>query len=277
MAIISISRGSESFGTQVAEKVAQRLGYRCLGREAVFRPEYLGGVPEQELQWALDQSPLFFERSAHSKDRYIATVRAALLNQLSQDNVVYHGFMGHYFLQEVEHALKVRILAEMDDRVSVTVAREGLDAREARRQLRLRDRDQQRWGRYLYGADPADPAWYDVVLHVGKMGSDGAAAIVCSLAGVDPFQSTEASRKKVRDLALVASVQAALSQFVLDIDVQDVTASNGVAHVVYRLVSGGRYSGVDSEHNLVALHRAVHERTHALPGLKRLRLVRQDA
>jgi hypothetical protein len=36
MAIITISRGSYSKGKEVAEKVAEHLGYECLSREVIL-------------------------------------------------------------------------------------------------------------------------------------------------------------------------------------------------------------------------------------------------
>jgi hypothetical protein len=37
MAILTISRGSYSRGMDVAEKVAEKLGYDCIGREALLK------------------------------------------------------------------------------------------------------------------------------------------------------------------------------------------------------------------------------------------------
>ena len=42
--------------------------------------------------------PSIFDRLSHGKERYIAYVRAALLKHFRDDNVVYHGMLGHYFL-----------------------------------------------------------------------------------------------------------------------------------------------------------------------------------
>ena len=36
MPIITISRGSYSKGKEVAEKVARKLGYRCIARDAII-------------------------------------------------------------------------------------------------------------------------------------------------------------------------------------------------------------------------------------------------
>jgi hypothetical protein len=42
--------------------------------------------------------------------------------------VVYHGLAGHYLLQEIPHVLKVRIIAEMGDRIKEEMKRENISA-----------------------------------------------------------------------------------------------------------------------------------------------------
>ncbi len=274
MTIVSISRGSNSRGAEVAEKVAQLLGYRCLAREAMLEASGQYDIPEEELLRAIEQPPSILERTLDGKDRYLTTIRAALLKQFRNDNIVYHGFAGHYFVRDIKGALKVRILAELSDRVATVVKRNQLSEPEAERQLRKKDRARRRWGLYLYGVDPEDPSLYDIVLHVGKMGTDGAAEIICNLAQHDSFHTTEVSVAKLRDLSLAASMKAALLDMELDLDIVDITAANGEVWISFREPSFTRASPSSSfrERYLECLEQQVHERTHRIEGLKQITL-----
>ncbi|MGO9691663.1 MAG: cytidylate kinase family protein, partial [Syntrophobacteraceae bacterium] len=49
MAIITISRGSYSNGKEVAEKVAQKLGYKCYAREVILEASKEFNIPEIKL------------------------------------------------------------------------------------------------------------------------------------------------------------------------------------------------------------------------------------
>jgi hypothetical protein len=40
MSVITISRGSYSHGKEIAEKVAQKLGYECISREIILEAAY---------------------------------------------------------------------------------------------------------------------------------------------------------------------------------------------------------------------------------------------
>ncbi len=84
MSIVTISRGSYSHGKEVAEKLAQRLGYECLSREVILRASEHFNVPEIKLARAIHDAPSIFDRLTYGKERYIAYIREALLHHLSR-------------------------------------------------------------------------------------------------------------------------------------------------------------------------------------------------
>ena len=53
MSVITISRGSFSGGKTLAECLAARLGYRCVGRETIVERAAASGVSHEELLDAL--------------------------------------------------------------------------------------------------------------------------------------------------------------------------------------------------------------------------------
>ena len=103
MPIITISRGSYSWGKQVAEKVAEKLGYECIAREILIEASKEFNVEEVKLVHAISDAPSFFQRLSYGKERYITYIQAALLAHLKKDNVVYHGLAGHFFVQRLPH------------------------------------------------------------------------------------------------------------------------------------------------------------------------------
>jgi len=245
-----------------------------LAREDVFKASNLTDVPERELIRALDEPPSFLERLMGGRVQYITTARAALLSQLTDDTVVYHGFAGHYFLKDVVHALKVRILAELSDRVAEVVARDGISRAEAREQLLKKDEARRQWALRVYGVDPEDPSLYDIVLHVGKMGSDDVAQTICALAGDKAFQVTPASRSELSDMALAAAVEIVLLEMEIDLGSADIKVHAGDV-VVHLRESRRTRAGSNSEfrkHYVESLRHRLHDRTRLIPGLKAVHL-----
>ena len=131
MSIVTISRGSYSRGKEVAEKVAQKLGYECVSRDILLEASEQFNIPEIKLVRAIHDAPSVFDRFTQGKETYIAYIRAALLRHVQKDNTVYHGLAGHFFLQGVPHVLKVRIIADLEDRVKEEMKRENISDEEA--------------------------------------------------------------------------------------------------------------------------------------------------
>lgn len=211
MPIITISRGSYSKGKEIAEKVADRLGYLCLAREVVLKEaEKRHQVPQVKLARAIHNAPTILERLGYKKEKYVAYYEAVLLAYFQRDHVVYHGLAGHFFIQGVPHVLKVRILAEMADRVRWEMERERISAKEARRILQKDDEERRKWSKYLYGIDTWDPQSYDMLLHMRNLSVDNAVDIICQTVSYAGFQATDESRQKMDDLVVAASVRTAL-------------------------------------------------------------------
>ena len=151
MSIITISRGSYSRGKEVAERLAQSLGYECLSRDILLEASERYNIPEIKLIRAIHDAPSILERFTYGKEQYVAFIRAALLRHVQKDNVVYHGLAGHFMLQGIPHVLKVRILADLEDRVAEEMKRENISADEARRILLKDDEERRRWSLKTFG------------------------------------------------------------------------------------------------------------------------------
>lgn len=210
MAIIMISRGSYSAGKEVAEKTAQQLGYDCISREDLLEWSRVFDLPEVKLVQAIDNPPSRLDRFIHSKEQYMATIQAALLNHLQKDNIVYHGFAYHAFVKDLPHVLKVRIISNMADRIRFVMERDRVGKKEAIHRIRKIDSERTRWARKLYGIDPRNADLYDMVLRIDTFTVQDAAATLCNTAQLKQFQTTPASRGLLQNLALAAEVRTYL-------------------------------------------------------------------
>ena len=70
MAIITISRGSYSRGKEIAEKVAEKLGYECIGRDTLIEASEQFNIPEIKLIRAIQDAPSILERFGYVKEKY---------------------------------------------------------------------------------------------------------------------------------------------------------------------------------------------------------------
>jgi cytidylate kinase len=236
MSIITISRGSHSMGVRVAELVSDRLGYECIAREILLEASEQFNIPEAKLLRAMHDSPSVLERVIYgNKEKYVAYVQAALLRHLQKDNAVYHGLAGQFFLHGVSHVLKVRILAETEDRIRIVMERDDVTREKAAAILKHDDAERLKWSQSLYGVDSQDPRLYDMVLRVHKLTVEDAADMICHAVDLEQFRTTPESQQAMDDRVLAAETKAALVGIHSDIKVW---ASGGAVRVLAKTHEG---------------------------------------
>ena len=210
MAIITISRGSYSKGREVAEKVAERLGYDCISRDILLDTSERFNVPEMKLIRAIHDAPSILNRFSHDKLDYISYIQSAFAARAKKDNIVYHGLAGHILLKHIPHVLKIRIIAELDDRIEVESKRENISKKEARDLLLKDDQERRKWYKSLFNIDPWDSSLYDLVIHIHKLTVANAVDFICRAAMSEELKTTKASQQKMDDLALACLVKTEL-------------------------------------------------------------------
>jgi cytidylate kinase len=217
MAIITISRGSYSKGKEVAEKVADRLGYECLSREVILEASDQYHIPEIKMIKAIHDAPTILERFNHSKQVFVAYYQSAFTQRVQKDNVVYHGLAGHLLLSRIPHVVKVRIIADLEDRILNEVKREGVTTQKARDTILKDDEERRKWTQSLYGRDPWDSALYDLLIHIHKFNVADAVDYICQAAALEQFATTRESQQKMDDLSLASQVKTGLMESYSDI------------------------------------------------------------
>jgi cytidylate kinase len=210
MAVITISRGSYSRGKEIAEKLAERLNYDCISRDILIEASAHFNTPEIKLIRAIHDAPSILDRFSKGKEHYIAYVRKALLEHAENDHVVYHGLAGHFFLQGIPHVLKIRITADLEERVKNEAARENITLDKAREVLVRDDEERRKWALALYGIDPWDSRIYDLTIHIGRITVEDAVNLILQAVNLPSFKKTKESQELLKDKLLAARIKAIL-------------------------------------------------------------------
>jgi cytidylate kinase len=233
MSIIAISRGTFSGGEALAKRVAERLGYQCLSREANLEAaakEY--GVPAADLVVAMEKRPSFWHRMVGERTTHLAFVRAALCEQARADNLVYHGLAGHLLLPGISHVIRVRVIADLDYRVKVAREQQELGPAEALAYIEKVDKERRQWVRFLFGVEWDDPQLYDLVLNLSRMSLGTACETVARLTEFEGFRPTKESLGAMENLTLASRVSATLAMDPRTRDVQlEVVADGGIVTI----------------------------------------------
>jgi len=213
MGLITISRGSYSGGKAVAEHLAGRLDYPVLSREQVLLQaarEY--GISEKVLADSLNQPPPAWQQVLGKRLAYVKCVTAVLLDHARQGNLIYHGNVGHLLLAGISHTLRVRVIADMDQRTQAAMAQTKMDREQAVAHIQRVDKERSKWAKVLYGVNWEDPGQYDVILNLERISVASAGETIARMLELEEFQPTDASRKALEDASLSCRVWAAMAK-----------------------------------------------------------------
>ncbi|MEF8823677.1 MAG: cytidylate kinase family protein [Desulfohalobiaceae bacterium] len=219
MAIITISRGSFSGGTQLADHIAQKLSCTHISREMLVNIAQEKGVSLKKLSRALEEKPTLLE-SMTDRVHYLTYIQQALARAVQkEENVVYDGLAGHLLFKGVPNLLRVKVIADMEYRIEAVMERMGYTKREeAFNFIRNVDAKREKWTRALYQCDWKDPFLYDLTINLEQMSIAGASEIVCHTANLEEFKRTPEMQKKIDDFTLCTDARAAIAS---DFRIQD--------------------------------------------------------
>jgi len=271
MAIITISRGSFSYGKEIAETVAAMLGYECISREVLIEASQLFNISEKKIIKSLHNAPSILERITRGKENYLAYIQAALLDRVKTDNVVYHGHAGHLLLADIPQVIKVRVIADLKDRIALLRKRRKISKQEALAVIKSEDKQRFQWTRYLYKMDLNAPQLYDIVINIGRLQVRDACEIIGTAAQSDTYKLTSASKRAIHDIAIASRVKAALQE----ICEADVRSKDGVVHIkvaAQKIRKTGQSSPALQMHIFATikedLTRQILDITQKVPGVK---------
>ncbi|MGH7797198.1 MAG: cytidylate kinase family protein [Candidatus Binatia bacterium] len=210
MPIITIYQGASGEGQELAEAVAEALGYRCVGREVLVEASRRYGIPEAKLNEIVEKGPHWWERLLQDLRPYRIALQATLCELAHDGKVVYHGHVGHELLSGIGHVLKVLLTAPIEFRIDQIRTRQSLTDIAARHYIEEVDKARSRRLMAMFGTDWRDPNRYDLILNMAKMSRDGAKRLILEAAKFEGYQLTPASKQAFDDIALASRVHATL-------------------------------------------------------------------
>ena len=232
MAIITISRGTRSNGEALARRLSERLDYKCKSREVVLEGARKYNILAEELFKLLDESPNFWKKLTREHERYLIYVRCALIDAVKEDNVVYHGSAGQFFLRGISHVLRILLDAPLEDRVRAVMQESGRDNKEAADYLSRADSQRNRWFKLIFGEEWRDPSLYDLSFSTRNLSIDSICEITSLAVNRKEFHTTDESVQRLNNLSLECEIKAAFAadDYIWDLPV-DIIANNGVVEL----------------------------------------------
>jgi CMP/dCMP kinase len=202
--LITISRQYGAGGSQVAQRVAELLGWRVVDNELIERVAAEAGLAPEDVARREERVPGFVQRLAQAlvagtpeagpgpaiavplsslAEPDLVRVTERVVAQIAAEGkVVLVGRAATAVLATVREALHVRVVASRSYRIRVAAARLAVSEEEAARITDDTDRNRARYHKEYYKREWADPVGYHMTLNTELLGLDGAAGVIAEVA-----------------------------------------------------------------------------------------------
>lgn len=212
MPIIAITREMGSLGKDVARGLAAELKIPVVYHEVIDHLADRMRVRKSHVIRLLDGSAGLLERlTADKTSLSIFTADEIIGIAASGSGAVIRGWGATHLLREVPHAICVRVCAPFETRKRRMMERlNSDDDTQIGEEIRINDEAHTAIMRRNFDLQWTEPEHYDLVLNTKRVAVDECIAEVLALVRSPQFVETEHARLKLADMALAASVRAAL-------------------------------------------------------------------
>lgn len=227
MSIITVSGEMGSLRDELAMEICQRGGLECVDRRTLMESvRGLVDISRDEHQLLAEQGPAMLDMGSRRRRVFAAFLESVVLQYAQNGKVVLVGRGANLLLRLVPAVLRVRTTAPLELRAQRIANAEGLDLDRARQLATVVDRQRRAYVAHVFGADWASPLNYDLVLNMGRLSLEQAAATVLDLAAHDEYEPSEDTRSILADLVLAVKVRLKLVED-LDVHALNVDCQNG--------------------------------------------------
>jgi cytidylate kinase len=196
--LITVTREYASGGSDVAQLVAQGLGWTVIDNEFVDAVARRAGLPAEAVAQREERAPGLLERLARTlavaspelftgpevsqaerDEATIHTITERIIHEAAAaGRVVLVGRGAQAILARRPEALHVYVVASKPWRVRFAVERMGIEPGRVEKALEETDRHRDEYVKTYYGRVRREAANYDLVVNAERLGLDGAAALV---------------------------------------------------------------------------------------------------
>ncbi len=195
--LITISREFGSGGSELAQELGARLGWRVLDRDLVQRVAERLKLDPRAVAVMDEHPPGIFSRLSStllmthpewatsldtgdvlSPDAVADATRAAILEAGQSPPVIVVGHGSQCLFQDRPGTLHLRLVAPLESRVKRICSREPCEGATAAAQVRRMDTDRSAYVRRYYHSEWRDPLLYDLAINTGRVPIQAAASMI---------------------------------------------------------------------------------------------------
>ena len=169
MAVITISREMGTGAYQIATEVAKKLKYTLVDGTCISAcaPKY--GLSPDMLQMVDEKPPSYITAEDRKRAAALNTIELILLDYARKGNVILYGRGGQDLLKECGNVLRLRFIADFEERVERFAEREWVDPDLTRSMIRRSDHQRGGFIHFYFDRDWDDPLGYDLTFNTSRL------------------------------------------------------------------------------------------------------------
>ena len=182
MAIITVSREMGTGAYQIASEVARRLKYTLIDGPRINSLAAKYGLTPEMLQMVDEKPPSYVTAEDRKRAASLNAIELIILDLARKGNVIIYGRGGQDLLKDCKNILRLRFIADFEERVERFAEREWIDPDMARSLIRRSDHQRGGFIHFYFDRDWQDPNNYDLVFNTSRLSE--ATIVDCIIATV---------------------------------------------------------------------------------------------
>jgi cytidylate kinase len=196
--LITVCRQFGAGGSEVARRVADRLGWTLVNNQFLDEVAARAGMTPEQVAQHEERTPSFLDRLSRytamtfpeiavppadvpedfDEAKLVRITRNLVTEFAAEGRVVFVGRAAAAVLAEADNAIHVRLVAPVPYRARVVEERREIGHAEVMQAIKERDKNRERYHREYYGREWDDELNYHMILNTELLGFDGAADLI---------------------------------------------------------------------------------------------------
>jgi cytidylate kinase len=195
MAIITVSREMGTGAYQIASEVARKLKYTLIDGPRINSLAAKYGLTPEMLQMVDEKPPSYVTAEDRKRAASLNAIELIILDLARKGNVIIYGRGGQDLLKDCKNILRLRFIADFEERVERFAEREWIDPDMARSLIRRSDHQRGGFIHFYFDRDWQDPNNYDLVFNTSRLSE--ATIIDCIIATAKEPSIKESDKSSV--------------------------------------------------------------------------------
>jgi cytidylate kinase len=209
--MVTISRQAGAGGDEIARLLARELKWNFLDKEALERLLAERGFPKVDFEIYDERKPGLWHRFSAERDRYLHFLMMVSYEFARRGSCVVVGRGGQILFRDVPGAIRVRVVAPLEDRIEEMRKKFDYDERRARQAVQHEDNERAGFHRFFFHANWDSSELYDLVISTRFISDKSAADLIRNALEAKEVAAVAKQRaQKLEDLYLAQKVVIAI-------------------------------------------------------------------